>query len=1036
MTAERWGKIKAIFDSALGEAAEDRTSFVEQACGGDDEMRREVIGLLREHEEVERTQTFLNEPIAYLSYSLTAGEAIGGRYRVVRLLGRGGMGEVYEVRDQLLDEAAALKTLRADLCFDASLVRRFQTEIQLARRVTHPNVCRVYEVGIHEFGESSRPPLPFFTMQLLEGETLAARIERAGRLRKREAFPLMTQMAQGLAAAHAVGIIHRDFKSANVMLAGGRAVITDFGLAGIAEGRAMAAGAGSGGSLSIETKLAGTVPYMSPEQLSGGRIGPASDIYSLGVVMFEMATGQLPFDDRHIIHSAMQRASGETPSVRALAPDIDPRWEAAIRRCLEVGPERRFASAAEIAEIFMEGGWRLPRVYWTRRQYALAGAGAAISLALGGTWWEWARRPYRAKPEAERWYERGVEALRAVTYEAARRDLEMAVTTDARYAPAYADLAAAYGELDQSERAKELMLQAVSIAQDERLTERDATRVKAMEHVIAREFDKAKPEFERLLALAPEGEKAGAYVDLAWLALKREDNPGMIPPLEKALKLDPGHAGAKLRLAIAMDRQGKRDAAQKLFEEAEGLFHTASNYNGELETLAQRAVSLGRRNRTSEAMKVIDRAMPIAASTGDLSHQIRLRLALALAYRNTGEIAKSRDAAELAAQIATDNRMDATAAVGLLDLGNAYLLGGEPEPSERYFRQGLELATRSRALFSEARGHFSLASLYAQYDRPLEAIPQIQAALKFFLGSGYRRESMQPLLLLGGVQEDLGHFDEAEKVLQQAIQLADQIHDTENSGSARLNLSSVFAKAGRWPESMAEKNSALNMFGEARGGYRAAYLLVARGRLWAQMGRFREAAADLADARSHIERLEGKQAQLHARLALGESEIAQYQARWSESLRMARKAAGWNGGTAENLEAGILSGLAMIHLGSQKEGAAACERLIRISQERSQVFLAASAELSLAEALWGAKLYRQAIPWAQSAMAFFAPRRVWEAAWRGHAILPGPDHIVAREAALAELKKLWPAELVRSYLDRPDIKEIDSRMTRNPGISR
>ncbi len=129
-------------------------------------------------------------------------------------------------------------------------------------------------------------------------------------------------MAEGLAAAHAAGIVHRDFKSANVLLSGGRAVITDFRLAGL-EMRAAAAGAAGKESASRDARLAGTVPYMSPEQLSGVAAGPASDIYSLGVVLFEMATGRLPFDDRHIIHSAMQRVAGGVPSARALVPDLD-----------------------------------------------------------------------------------------------------------------------------------------------------------------------------------------------------------------------------------------------------------------------------------------------------------------------------------------------------------------------------------------------------------------------------------------------------------------------------------------------------------------------------------------------------------------------------------------------------------------------------------------------------------------------------------------------------------------------------------------
>ena len=522
MTPERWEKIKGIFEAALSIPPEDRAGFAERECAGDDVVHSEVARLL---DEYERTRTFIDRPALYLSYSLASGEIISGRYRVVRPLGRGGMGEVYEVRDEMLNEAVALKTLRAELCDDPDFLKRFQTEIQLARKVTHPNVCRVFEVGVHEFAGSGRLPLYYFTMQLLEGETLSARIHRAGRLGSSEAFPLIVQMAEGLQAAHRAGVTHRDFKSGNVIVTPGGAVVTDFGLAGWAPKRGAAMAAASG-----TDKLEGTVAYMSPEQMGGGEITPASDIYSLGIVLFEMATGRLPYEDRHIIQSAMQRVRGDTPSARALAPDLDPRWEMSIRRCLEVEPGKRFRSAADVADVFRAQRWRPPRLYWTRRRYALAAVGTATAAALGGITWERSRRPYQPKAEALTWYERGVEALRSVTYEAARRDLEKAVSTDPRYAPAYADLAAAYSELDASEQAKEAMLRAVSLTQDERLSERDALRVKAIQYVIARDFDRAQPLFEELAALAPDREKAGAYVDLARLARNR-DNLCSKPPV-------------------------------------------------------------------------------------------------------------------------------------------------------------------------------------------------------------------------------------------------------------------------------------------------------------------------------------------------------------------------------------------------------------------------------------------------------------------------------------------------------------------------
>ena len=1018
MTADRWERIKAVFDAALEIGQNDRASFLNRECEGDTDLRLEIDRLLAEFEQAGNC---LDEPVAHFNHTFAPGDVAAGRYRIIRLLGRGGMGEVYQAVDQLLNEGIALKTLRADLSYDQSVARRFHSEIQLARKVTHPSVCRVFEVGVHELAGENRAALHFFTMQLLEGETLAARIRRAGRLPAAEAFPFIVQMAEGLHAAHKAGIIHRDFKSANVMISGGGAVITDFGLAGLEPGPSTAT---SAGSVSSGARIAGTVAYMSPEQMMGERITPASDIYSLGIVLFEMATGRLPFEEGHIIQSAVQRVRGRPLPLRESAPDIDPRWEFAIRRCMAVEPDRRFSSVAEVAALFQEHGWRPPPLYWSRRKWARAAALVGLPIAGGGGVWMWSRRPYIPKPEALAWYQRGVEALRSATAQAARRNLEKAVETDPHYAPAYASLAAAYGDLDASEPAKETMLKAVSVAQDERLSQTDAVRVKALQYVISRDFDRARPLFEQLVSAAPEPGKAGAYVDLAWLAWKRQDTPAMILPLQQANRLDPTHAGAKLWMAFAVDRQGKKDAAQTLFAEAESLFQSASDYDGVVETLLQRAISLGRTNRAAEALALANRGMAVANSTGDLHHQIQLQLALALAYRTLGQIERSQQVAAAAVKMALENKMDQPAAIGLLDLGNAYFQRDEPEEAERYFRQGLEFASRARALFSEARAQVSLASLCDKYDRPTEVAPYLQPALSFFRGAGYRREALQSNLILGGAQETLAQFEESEKTQREAIRMAEQLHDAEQTGMGRLYLSSVLAKSARWPESLAEKSQALGIFGDMRGGLRAAYTLISRGRLQAQMGRFEQAAADLAQARAKVEKLEGRQAQLRARLVLSSAEMAGYQIHWGETLQLARQAAASDGGIVEVIEAEMLAGLAMIHTGLVQPGLTAVRHAILASERKSQPYLAARGKLELATALWVNARALDAQSFAQTALAFFGPRRNWEAVWRCHRVLAIDDHSGLARAALEEGKRLWPEKVMGSYLRRPDIQKL------------
>ena len=282
--------------------------------------------------------------------SFSPNEVLAGRFRVIRLIARGGMGEVYEALDTELNERVALKTVRFELAHREQTMERFRREIQYARRVTHPNVCRTFDVFRHsETGadKNVRETL-IVSMELLSGEALDHRIRRQGRLSTEEVLPLIEQMAAGLQAAHQAGVVHRDFKSSNVMLIGAthggrgvRAVVTDFGLAHAA--------IHGGESLTGSLDVVGTPAYMAPEQLNGGEITPATDIYALGIVIFEMVTGKLPFSGESALSTALKRLTSPAPSPRAIVPGLEPRWEATVLRCLERLPTDRFTSVEEVA---------------------------------------------------------------------------------------------------------------------------------------------------------------------------------------------------------------------------------------------------------------------------------------------------------------------------------------------------------------------------------------------------------------------------------------------------------------------------------------------------------------------------------------------------------------------------------------------------------------------------------------------------------------------------------------------------------------
>jgi tetratricopeptide (TPR) repeat protein len=294
------------------------------------------------------------------------GEILSGRYRVVRFVAAGGMGQVFEVHDQALDERLALKTLHTTLADHSPSARQFKAEVQLARRVTHANVCRIYDLGSHTFADGR--VAAFLTMELLRGETLRERIAR-GPIPAAEAVDLAGQLARGLAAAHAAGIVHRDFKSDNVILVPGRrgaprAVITDFGVAVTDDDEEGVRG------------FVGTPAYIAPELVKGGEASDAADIYSYGVVLHEMLSGRLPFTGATPLEIALVRLGQAPPALGREAP---PQLVALTAACLLLEPETRLAAASPLLAQLRQDAGSPPRA---RRRLLVLGA---VLLAVLGT---------------------------------------------------------------------------------------------------------------------------------------------------------------------------------------------------------------------------------------------------------------------------------------------------------------------------------------------------------------------------------------------------------------------------------------------------------------------------------------------------------------------------------------------------------------------------------------------------------------------------------------------------------------------------
>ena len=300
-----------------------------------------------------------------------AGEVLGGRYRIIALLGKGGMGEVYRADDLTLEQPVALKFLPAAWSRNAEALARFRNEVRMARQVSHPNVCRVYDLVEIE-GQC------FLSMEYVDGEDLGSLLRRIGRLPADKALEIARKLCAGLSAAHEKGVLHRDLKPGNIMLDGrGQVLLTDFGLAGLA-------GRIEGGDVT-----SGTPAYMAPEQLSGEEVTVRSDIYSLGLVLYEIFTGKLPFESDTLagLKRARLETSPESPST--LVRELDPMVERVILRCLQAKAALRPGSALAVAAA-LPGGDPLAAALAagetpSPEMVAAAGEGAGLSprVAIG-----------------------------------------------------------------------------------------------------------------------------------------------------------------------------------------------------------------------------------------------------------------------------------------------------------------------------------------------------------------------------------------------------------------------------------------------------------------------------------------------------------------------------------------------------------------------------------------------------------------------------------------------------------------------------
>jgi tetratricopeptide (TPR) repeat protein/tRNA A-37 threonylcarbamoyl transferase component Bud32 len=770
-TDTRWHRIEEIVPKLLELDSAGRVGLLDEASGGDPEIRAQVKQLLDNYSSALKFFDRFPELLSAgsgprdVARTFSDGEIVSQRFRIVGMLGEGGMGEVYEAEDSVLhDERVALKTLRATLAADEAAIARLSSELLIARRITSPNVCRVHDVYQHHTTSGAR--IVFFTMELLRGDTLADRL-RGGRIAAADALPLLRQMAAALDAAHSANVAHGDFKPGNVMLVASgsgddRVVVTDFGLARwLPVGSVLL-------SKTVDSKQWGTPAYMAPEQLFGGGVTRATDIYALGVVLYEMVTGHQPFIVELPLLFALKKLRHAPRLPRDYVDDLDPRWQTVILRCLDVSPEQRFEHAIDVVKALEQAPRRTTQ--WIAGAAALACAGAIATppirervakgiSPLAGLW-HGGSTATSLGPNAHADYLKAQDLLdhyyKPHNIDDAVAMFRKTVSEEPALASGYAGLGRAlwwqYRDThDPSavEPAKAACSRALELDRESA----SAHVTLGMIYTDGGRTDLAAEELKEALRL--NARSADAYSALAELYLKEGRSADVEPAIQEAIDFAPGAWRYLNQLGLYYLSAGRNDAAAEQFQRAATLNpDNARAYNN-------LGLAYARENRLADARMAYEKSLGIAPAYSALSNLGTIlqgegkdleaveifRRAVEMnpsSYASWGNLASAQNrlpgnasqAREtylktiLVAEKAHANAPDDPVVIS--DLGSFYASVGMPEKSLPLLRQASRLAPENpQVLYRVAEG-------YELLHRRQDALKWIEKAL----GSGFSRETI------------------------------------------------------------------------------------------------------------------------------------------------------------------------------------------------------------------------------------------------------------------------------------------------------
>ncbi|MBS1827884.1 MAG: protein kinase [Acidobacteria bacterium] len=713
---KRWRLAKEIFEAACEESPLRQQQIVREMVAGDLDLAADVQRLLSMQDDSGLTLDSTAQPLGPGMYA--PGEVLSDRYRIERYLSSGGMGDVYAARDMRTGGRVAVKFVRPFAASQRDIEARFLREVRLAQKIVHPNVCRMIALDMHK-------GVRYCVMELLEGQTLADRLQSRGRMTPEEALPVAVQVCEALQAAHEAGVLHRDIKPGNIFLVGDRALLIDFGLA---------AALLREGSLTSAGVVIGTLAYVAPEQLEHGKASQASDIYSLGVVLHEMLMGRKPHEAKSPFRLARQKAT-EVHEELVRSKEIPSVWGEVLTRCLKARPEARYQSAHEVRKA-LERGRPSVRFRFGKPLVWAPALAALLMLLLWAGWWL-ALRDYQPSVQVAQQYDDAAAAMAQSSLLRSAGLLQQAVSKDPAFVKGAALLAVVHAETDQLDRARQAILEA-TMASDRRLLLGRGERyaLDGARAAVLRDFQLSAEQYGRWAGIAKGLERANALLLRGRMLDQAGKAEEALATFKLAVREQPSIAAAHISLALQLCRRLEFDAAARHFSDAERALRQSRNYEGLTELLLARAAL--RKQTQQQKRQDLDEASVLVKRTGNVMHRLSARLrhaSLALEskdYKEAGAI--SREVADEARR----NGLQFLALRALSDMGYAFLYAQQPERSLGILEEAIAYARQMKSYHMLAENQSRLGEALIMLERREAALAYIRPAVEWYRNSHHR----------------------------------------------------------------------------------------------------------------------------------------------------------------------------------------------------------------------------------------------------------------------------------------------------------